>query len=117
MLDLDGIITVRRPDGARWNDGATFRLGVRLLDSETGTELYEEAPVEDVQSYARFQCFVAREFGRWYRYPLAENPATGALAWSELVAAVWGRPRSAETADYFDAAPWADDESGPGGSD
>jgi hypothetical protein len=113
VLELDGIVTVRRPDGSRWNDGAAYRLGVRLVDVDLQAELYEEAAVEDVQSYQRFQCFVAREFGRWYRYPLAENPATGALAWSELVGAVWGRVRGAsgdEPPAYFDAAPWVADE-------
>ena len=50
MLELDGIVTVRRPDGSRWNDGAAYRLGVRLVDVDLQAELYEEAAVEDVQS-------------------------------------------------------------------
>ena len=110
MFELDGIVTVRRPEGGRWNDGSTHRLGVRLVDPETQEELYEEAPVEEVQSYAAFQCFVAREFGVWYRFQPAENPATGPAAWSEMVASVWGKVKPVEHGEYFDAAPWAEEE-------
>src|SRR5687768_9018679 len=105
MLELDGIVMVRRPDGARWNDGANFRFGERLVDVETQRDYYEDASVEDIQSYARFQCFVAREFGQWYRYPMAENPATGQMAWSEYISLIWGRQPTAEPGPLFDAAP------------
>jgi hypothetical protein len=113
MLELDGIVKVRRPDNARWNDGATYRFGVRLVDPEAGLEFYEDASIEDLQSYTRFQCFVAREFGHWYRYVLAENPATGQMAWSEYLASVWDRQRAGagdEPDPLYDAAPWVQDE-------
>ena len=114
MLEIGGIVTVRRPDGGRWNDGAAYRFGVWLHDAEAGYELYEEAAVEEIQSYARFQCFVAREFGLWYRYERAEDPVAGQRAWNEHIGAVWGRNRAGSDdapAPYFDAAPWAPDES------
>ena len=114
MLELGGIVMVRRPEGGRWNDGAAYWFGVWLHDPDGEGEYYEEAPVEDIQSYARFQCFVAREFGQWYRYEPAEDPVTGQRAWSEYVGTRWGRQRTAadaEPAPYFDAAPWAADES------
>ena len=101
MLELDGIATVRRPDGSRWNDGALFRYSVRLIDFEANYELVEEAPIEEIQSYPRFQAFVAREFGVWYRYPPAEDHATGTSAWSEHIAERWGR---AATLAYGDDA-------------
>lgn len=113
MLELDGIVKVRRPDGARWNDGAAYWFQVRLVDPDAHVDVSEEAPVEDIQSYARFQCYVAREFGLWFRYEPAEDADTGARAWSEFVASVWNRPRISEepVAPYFDAAPWAQEES------
>ena len=113
MLELVGIVAVRRPEGGRWNDGAAYWFGVCLRDADGG-ELYEEAPVEEIQSYSRFQCFVAREFGLWYRYEPAEDETTGQVVWSEYVGGLWGRRRIAADAEpppYFDAAPWAPDES------
>ena len=114
MLELDGIVMVRRPEGGRWHDGAAYWFGVRLRDGEAACEYYEEARAEDIQSYARFQCFVAREFGQWYRYEPAEDPTSGPRAWSAYLGTVWGRQGAAaevEPAPYFDAAPWAADES------
>jgi hypothetical protein len=114
MFELAGIVKVRRPEGTRWNDGAAFWFGVHLVERDTHERLYEEAPVEDVQSYARFQCFVAREFGLWFRYPPAEDPESGQRAWSEYLASVWGHNPVSDEQDppaYFDAAPWAADES------
>jgi hypothetical protein len=98
MLELDGIVAFRRPDGTRWNDGALFRFTVRLVERESGLEYVEEARVEDLQSYPAFQAYVAREFGLWYRYVPAENPSAGPLAWSEYLALHWGRDWSADTA-------------------
>jgi hypothetical protein len=114
MLELDGIVMIRRPEGGRWNDGAAYWFGVRLRDASAEREYYEEAPVEEIQSYDRFQCFVAREFGLWFRYEPAEDPVHGRSAWSAHVESVWGR--KSESADaglptYFDAAPWETDES------
>jgi hypothetical protein len=112
MVELDGIVTVRRPEGGRWNDGAAYWFGVRMRDPSTQRDFYEEAPIEEIQSYARFQCFVAREFGLWYRYAPAEDPTNGQRAWNNHIATVWGRQGSdLEPAPYFDAAPWAPDES------
>jgi hypothetical protein len=113
VLELYGIVTVRRPDGSRWNDGAAFWFGVCLVDREADVEVYEDAPIEAIQSYTRFQCFVAREFGLWYRHPPAEDVTNGQAAWSECVAEAWGRRRPSadvEHGDYFDAAPWEADE-------
>jgi hypothetical protein len=93
MLELDGITAVRRPDGSRWKDGGLFRYSVRLVDRDLQYEGEEETSIEEIQSYPAFQRFVAREFGAWFRYLPAEDPATGLTAWSDQVSAVWGRER------------------------
>lgn len=97
MIELREIAPIRRPDGSRWNDGALFRLSVTLVDADFDYEATEEAPVEAVQSYAQFQCFVLREFGVWYRFDAAEDPVSGARAWSSYLAGFW-------TADSRDAS-------------
>jgi hypothetical protein len=63
MVEITGIVTVRRPEGTRWNDGAVYWYGVHVVDREAQAALYEEAPVEDIQSYGRFQCSLHESSG------------------------------------------------------